>query len=860
MELDKYIGKEMIAWNTVNKDKGREDSSESTNIYVFPRYFKSGDVYKGIDSKSFPSKGSIQVRLKDGLTSKEVIKKMGHLVSVRMNQPCYRYDSRKNQYFMDYSTKKGKVDSPIWVDKLEGNEFYQIFDTTENIKDLLDKKYITQPTELSCIEEILVKKDGILFGPFQYKLLDEKFNLLGLKDNDYIIGSYEFDSLSNEIFSIKNDDKKEVVFLLPKNQLQMPKNCEVTYDWITSDKLIDVFINALKNNGVNSEKQLSESKNNLKQLLETKNNNVHLSKERFDKIKELLSSLDADCEYITTLMKYFLKDDELKTKLIEETVENNFELIEKKLLENSKVMDHIKKLNTEVLGLDETKSDKKIGKKTLTEHNKPNSKESKVNELDVLKNVYEELQKKLTTVSAENKQLSDKLNRIEKTKYNIKNLKRIEAITEAETKKIKDGYEQQIIIKSEMKKELNKIIQEYNNQAKTIAKTFDKDMLGRVLRVANGDKIEEETIKNTFDKTHLNDNMSSLEIIERVKKYIINIANRRVTTNDVVNYLICISQGSITTFTGKPGTGKTSLCNIIAKSLGLVSNLPSQKRFVDVSVERGWSSPKDFIGYYSSLTKTMEKSNAEVFDALNLLNSECEEDNTAPYFILLDDANLSPIEHYWAPFLRNCDSTSNASLSLGGNETWQIPKHLKFLATVNFDHTTEELSPRFIDRSWVISLNPSSINEYARECNMCSDINTKYDVVSYSSLKRAFSPIVGDVIDAAITNKWNSIRAIYKKNSFQIMPRNLIMVHNYCLVACKEMRCDTPSTKFSPIDYAFSEKILPLINGTGIEYKNLINELLKVCSAQDMPMSNKHLLRIKDFAENNMGYYQFFSK
>ena len=31
-------------------------------------------------------------------------------------------------------------------------------------------------------------------------------------------------------------------------------------------------------------------------------------------------------------------------------------------------------------------------------------------------------------------------------------------------------------------------------------------------------------------------------------------------------------------------------------------------------------------------------------------------------------------------------------------------EYVRFIATVNFDHTTEELSPRFLDRSWIITL------------------------------------------------------------------------------------------------------------------------------------------------------------
>lgn len=142
------------------------------------------------------------------------------------------------------------------------------------------------------------------------------------------------------------------------------------------------------------------------------------------------------------------------------------------------------------------------------------------------------------------------------------------------------------------------------------------------------------------------------------------------------------------------------------------------------------------------------------------------------YLILLDEANLSPIEHYWASFLKNCDfaSSANRSISLGGNNRFSLPEHLRFLATVNFDHTTEELSPRFLDRSWIITLEPTRIDDEIEE-----DLENYEDMVSFDSLKTAFCVSEEDVIDESIANKWNAIQSIFRSEqcSLPIMPRNL---------------------------------------------------------------------------------------
>ena len=85
------------------------------------------------------------------------------------------------------------------------------------------------------------------------------------------------------------------------------------------------------------------------------------------------------------------------------------------------------------------------------------------------------------------------------------------------------------------------------------------------------------------------------------------------------------------------------------------------------------------------LSKKMERSNGEVFDAFELMDSEygCDSSKIAPFIILLDEANLSPIEHYWAAFLRNCDftSVSNRSIPLGGVKSFKPVSYTHLLRT-----------------------------------------------------------------------------------------------------------------------------------------------------------------------------------
>ena len=72
------------------------------------------------------------------------------------------------------------------------------------------------------------------------------------------------------------------------------------------------------------------------------------------------------------------------------------------------------------------------------------------------------------------------------------------------------------------------------------------------------------------------------------------------------------------------------------------------------------------------------------------------------------------------------------------------------------------------------------------------------------------------------------------------------------------MDIQTPKNRFDPLDYAISQKILTTINGSGDQYKMLLQELKDGCS--NMNHSSSHIDRMLKAAEDNYGFYQFFSK
>ena len=163
--------------------------------------------------------------------------------------------------------------------------------------------------------------------------------------------------------------------------------------------------------------------------------------------------------------------------------------------------------------------------------------------------------------------------------------------------------------------------------------------------------------------------------------------------------------------TGLAGSGKTKIAEAFAMWL---CASPEQYRIVAVGAD--WTSNENLLGYADALQTGVYR--PPVNGALELI-LRAHGDKTNPYFLILDEMNLSHVERYFADFLSAMES-SNAPLSLhgvaaglqaggvggaGGVEvpsSVALPNNLFIIGTVNVDETTYMFSPKVLDRVNVI--------------------------------------------------------------------------------------------------------------------------------------------------------------
>ncbi len=157
--------------------------------------------------------------------------------------------------------------------------------------------------------------------------------------------------------------------------------------------------------------------------------------------------------------------------------------------------------------------------------------------------------------------------------------------------------------------------------------------------------------------------------------------------------------------TGLSGSGKT----LLARSF-LRWCCANPEQYAVVAVGANWTSNEHVLGYADALNEN-RYIRTKVLDVL----MRAIADPKQPYFIVLDEMNLSHVERYFADFLSAIESPQEP-IHLHGDtkprdgipgQLPNLPPNLFVIGTVNVDETTYMFSPKVLDRANVIEFRTS---------------------------------------------------------------------------------------------------------------------------------------------------------
>ncbi len=668
-----------------------------------------------------------------------------------------------------------------------------------------------------------------IMGPFSYENVSEsayRFFPESTNEKPYFINIYEGD-LESLIYEIKEGNREYGEYSLKErhiivaNKLNDLQGEVRQVDFIDDKNLKELAGKYLK---MESKQALKDAKNALMEL-----SNFELTDERKERLLKMFEAGEMTESVISAMSSTILSNDD------------SMEKVAGIILNNNNYMDKIYPIIRKNEGFDS------IYKKLENEKNSVYS--SSINE-DEINRIYDE-----------NKKLKEELGKYENSPEEVKSLKeklRTYENSPEEIKNLRKEKEKLEIINDNLRSNVKSFEEDIQKKIRNayIDIAFDGALSSMMLREAAKYEESEKTKDicfNVLEKNKCDDKSDILEPKELVKFLYDKLKNKReIEFNDVANILLCLSQSFLSILVGEPGSGKTSLVSLIANILGM-SN-PRHNRYAEIAVEKGWTSRRDFIGYYNPLTKSLDAANGDMLKVLEVMKAESEKEIADfPYFVLLDEANLSQMEHYWADFMSLCDfDKKRRTVSLGENYVYPISETLRFIATINLDHTTELLSPRLIDRAWIILVEAADIpiEEAEEQRNL-----EEYPIVGFECLKKLCSQ--NDKLDSYIVEKFNKIANCFQSVGVKFSPRIINMIKKYCLAG--KMVMNFEDNGYVALDYAVAQKILPMINGYG-EYHTFLQELLKECDQNTMPRCYKIIEKIIKKGDANMQYYQFFAR
>lgn len=189
-----------------------------------------------------------------------------------------------------------------------------------------------------------------------------------------------------------------------------------------------------------------------------------------------------------------------------------------------------------------------------------------------------------------------------------------------------------------------------------------------------------------------------------------------ITPSTAADGLACFVSSQMLLLAGPSGTGKSSLAR------GLADFFSAEVAVIDA--EPGLIRPQDLVGYSSSLTGTEEFVGTAATEELLSLHDTAGDD---PPVLIVEEANLSPIEGYLAPLSHGLSGlsartvrwplhASAVELPLRGKASVFSPPQLvldpypRMLGTLNVDASAPAPANKIAARGAVVLLEPPRLN------------------------------------------------------------------------------------------------------------------------------------------------------
>jgi 5-methylcytosine-specific restriction protein B len=282
--------------------------------------------------------------------------------------------------------------------------------------------------------------------------------------------------------------------------------------------------------------------------------------------------------------------------------------------------------------------------------------------------------------------------------------------------------------------------------------------------------------------------------------------------------------------TGLSGSGKTKLAQAFAMWI-----CENENQYCIVPVGADWTNREPLLGFPNALEKNgYVKPDNKVLDLI--IEANKIENQNKPYFLILDEMNLSHVERYFADFLSVMESKSKIALHSGEGEWNNIPaqigfpKNLFIIGTVNIDETTYMFSPKVLDRASVIEFRVAA-DEMKTYLDSNAEINLENLRALGKNMAGSFVELAKDTSlegadEEGLNNTLMSFFVELKKTGAEFGYRSASEILRFAAVTNK---LDAAWSSPEIADAAIMQKLLPKVHGSRRKLEPVLKTLGALC-------------------------------
>lgn len=331
-------------------------------------------------------------------------------------------------------------------------------------------------------------------------------------------------------------------------------------------------------------------------------------------------------------------------------------------------------------------------------------------------------------------------------------------------------------------------------------------------------------------------------------------AGLRVSDGLLLRFAASLLAKRFLILTGLSGSGKTKLAHAFA---AWISESEDQYRLVAVGAD--WTTNENVVGYQDALQAGIYRKPSN--GALDVV-LRAENDPARPYFLILDEMNLSHVERYFADILSAIESGEEIALHSSADKLkaseddpllvppkLRLPDNLFIVGTVNVDETTYMFSPKVLDRANVIEFRAT-----ANDIAAFLDAPSKVNMGALAGKGAAFGPAFvvetsGDAqldgttaadLKARLTEIFGTLAPIGAEFGFRTAYEITRFTHFHAKLAGGGWQFK------DALDAQVLQKLLPKLHGSERRLGPVLKALEAFCTTHQCDDSLKKIRRMQD--------------